>query len=32
MKNDTNDVDTNISDGGTLFVIYVCRLNVLACC
>ena len=30
MKDDTNDVDPNISDGGTLLVIYVCHLNVLA--
>jgi hypothetical protein len=30
MKDDTNDVDPNISDGGTLFVIYICHLNVLA--
>jgi hypothetical protein len=31
MKDDTNDVEPNISDGGTLLVIYVCHLNVLAC-
>jgi hypothetical protein len=31
MKDDTNDVEPNISDGGTLHVIYVCHLNVLAC-
>jgi hypothetical protein len=31
MKDDTNDVDPNISDGGTLLVIHVCHLNVLAC-
>jgi hypothetical protein len=31
MKDDTNDVDPNISDDGTLLVIYVCHLNVLAC-
>jgi hypothetical protein len=29
MKDDTNDVDPNISDGGTLLIIYVCHLNVL---
>jgi hypothetical protein len=31
MKDDTNDVYPNISDGGTLLVIHVCHLNVLAC-
>jgi len=31
MKDDTNDVDPNISDGGTLLAIYVFNLNVLAC-
>jgi hypothetical protein len=31
MKDDTHDVYPNISDGGTLLVIHVCHLNVLAC-
>jgi hypothetical protein len=30
MKDDTNNEDHNISDGGTLLVIYACHLNVLA--
>jgi hypothetical protein len=31
MQDDTIDVYPNISDGGTLLVIHVCHLNVLAC-
>jgi hypothetical protein len=27
MKDDTNDEDPNISDGGTLLVIYVCHIS-----
>jgi hypothetical protein len=31
MKDNANDVDPNIRNGGTLLVIYVCHLNVLVC-
>lgn len=30
-KNDINDEDPNICNGGTLFVTYASHLNVLAC-